>query len=53
MPLPDFQQIYKPIQGPPPMKSVPYQANLWTAGFSNALNVASSAVGFYKTLTDG
>lgn len=57
MPLPDFQQIYKPIQGPPPMKAIPYQANLWTAGFSNALNIASSAlnvgssaVGFYKAL---
>jgi len=53
MPLPDFQQIYKPIQGPPPMDAVPYQANLGAAFFRTSLGIASSAVGLFKQDNSG
>ena len=45
MPRPEFQEIYKPKQGPEPMEAVPYQANLGTAFFNQMLNLAGTAVG--------
>ena len=45
LPRPEFQDIYKPKQGPKPMKSIPYQANIAGAFFRNSLNIATSVVG--------
>lgn len=45
LPFPEFQDIYKPKQGPKPMKSIPYQANLAGAFFRNSINIASQVVG--------
>ena len=45
LPMPQFQDIYKPKQGPKPMKSIPYQANLAGAFFRNSLNIASQVAG--------
>ena len=44
MPRPKFQKIYKPKQGPKPMKHVAYQASVGAAIFNNALNLATTAV---------
>ena len=46
MPRPEFQEIYKPKQGPEPMEAIPYQANLGGAFFRTALGIASSVVSF-------
>ena len=45
LPMPEFQDVYKPKQGPKPMKSVPYQANLGAAFFNTSLNLAATVVG--------
>ena len=46
MPRPEFQEIYKPKQGPEPMEAIPYQANLGTAFINTALGYASTIAGF-------
>ena len=46
MPRPEFQDIYKPKQGPEPMEAVPYQANLGGAFFRNSLQIAASVAAF-------
>lgn len=46
LPRPEFQDIYKPKQGPKPMQSIPYQANIAGAFFRNSLNIASTVAGF-------
>lgn len=46
LPRPEFQKIYKPKQGPEPMKEVPFQANLGGAFFRNSLNIAMSVASF-------
>ena len=48
LPFPEFQDIYKPKQGPKPMKSIPYQANLGGAVFRTGLEIASTVVGMTK-----
>ncbi len=48
LPFPQYQDIYKPKQGPKPMKSIPYQANLAGAFFRNSMQIASQVVGFTK-----
>lgn len=48
LPMPEFQDIYQPKQGPKPMKSIPYQANLAGAFFRNSLNIASQVVGMTR-----
>ena len=45
LPFPEFQDIYKPKQGPEPMKSIPYQANLAGAFFRNTVGMVSSGLG--------
>ena len=45
LPRPEFQEVYKPKQGPKPMQSIPYQANIAGAFFRNNLNIASAVVG--------
>ena len=45
LPFPEFQDIYKPKQGPEPMKSIPYQANLAGAFFRTTRDMAAQAVG--------
>lgn len=49
MPRPEFQEIYKPKQGPEPMEAIPYQANLGVAFINTALGYASTIAGFGKT----
>ena len=46
LPRPEYQEIYKPRQGPEPMEAIPYQANLGTAFVNTALGVASTIAGF-------
>lgn len=46
MPRPEFQEIYKPKQGPEPMEAVPYQANLGAAFFRTALGIATQVASF-------
>lgn len=48
LPIPEFQDIYKPKQGPKPMKSIPYQANLGGAVFRTGLDIAATVVGMTK-----
>ena len=48
MPRPEFQEIYKPKQGPEPMEAIPYQANLGTAFVNTALGFASTIAGFKR-----
>lgn len=45
LPMAQFQDIYKPKQGPKPMKSIPYQANIAGAFFRNSMNIASQVKG--------
>jgi hypothetical protein len=45
LPIPQMQDIYEPKQGPKPMKSIPYQANIAGAFFRNSLNIATQVVG--------
>jgi|TARA_Y100000015_G_scaffold6338_1_gene5787 hypothetical protein len=45
LPRPEFQDIYKPKQGPKPAKSIPYQANIAGAFFRNSLSIASTVAG--------
>ena len=46
LPRPEWQDVYKPKQGPKPMESIPYQANIAGAFFRNSLNLASTVAGF-------
>ena len=48
MPRPEFQEIYKPKQGPEPMEAIPYQANLGVAFINTALGYASTIAGFNR-----
>ena len=45
LPRPEFQDIYKPKQGPAPAKDVPYQANIGGAIFRTGVSLASTAYG--------
>ena len=45
LPFPEFQDIYKPKQGPKPMKSIPYQANLGAAFVNTTLGFVSTGLG--------
>jgi hypothetical protein len=42
LPRPEFQEVYKPKQGPKPMQSIPYQANIAGAVFRTGLELAST-----------
>ena len=44
MPRPELE-IYEPRQGPEPMVTIPYQANLGAAFFRTSLGIASQVVG--------
>jgi len=46
MPRPEFQEIYKPKQGPEPMEAIPYQANLGVAFVNTAVGLASTIASF-------
>lgn len=48
LPRPELQEIYKPKQGPKPMKSIPYQANIAGSMFRTGMQIASTVAGFTK-----
>ena len=48
LPRPELQEIYKPKQGPKPMKSIPYQANIAGSMFRTGLDIAGSVVGLTR-----
>lgn len=45
MPIPEFQDVYKPKQGPKPQESVPFRENLGSAFVNTALSLVSTGVG--------
>ena len=47
MPIPQFQEIYKPTQGPKPAKNIPYQANLVSAFANKMINLGSTAASLF------
>lgn len=46
LPFPEFQEIYKPKQGPAPLKSIPYQANIVGSIFRTGMQIAGQVTGF-------
>ena len=50
LPLPQYQDVYKPKQGPKPPKNIPFQESIGAAVFGQAMNAAKFvAGGFNKT----
>ena len=53
LPLPEYQDVYKPKQGPKPPENVPFQENIGTAIFGQAVKAAQFVAGGLTVGTGG